>query len=139
MQESLGVRQGLLRFYDAFSAGDAAGFERTVSRSPDGMVVGTGPGEWLEGREAWLAGYGEQVAAVPGIRLEAGQPRAWEEGGVGWAADQPRFVFPDGAALPTRLTAVLLREDGEWRVVQAHFSVGVPDDVAVGLVAAGTD
>ena len=32
MQESGDVRQALLRFYEAFSAGDAAGFERVVSR-----------------------------------------------------------------------------------------------------------
>jgi ketosteroid isomerase-like protein len=135
MQESGDVRQALLRFYEAFSAGDAAGFERVVSREPDGMVIGTGPSEWLDGREAWLAGYREQITAVPGIRLEAGDLRAWEEGGVGWAADQPRFVLPDGAVLTTRLTAVLRQEDGEWRLVQAHFSVGVPDELAVDLSA----
>ncbi len=137
MQESAQVRDALLKFYKAFSAGDAAGFERTVSRAPDGMVIGTGPTEWLEGRDVWLAGYQEQIAAVPDIRLEAGEARAWEEGSIGWAADQPRFVFPDGTALPTRLTVVLRREDGEWRLVQAHFSVGVPDDVAVDLATRG--
>lgn len=134
MRESDGVREALQRFYGAFSAGDASAFERVVSRATDGMVIGTGPTEWLDGREAWLAGYREQIAAIPGIRLEAGAPRGWEEGSVGWAADRPRFVFPDGTVFPTRLTAVLRREEGEWRLVQAHFSLGVPDEVAFELL-----
>jgi hypothetical protein len=45
---------------------------------------------------------------------------------VGWGTDRPRFVFPDGSRLPTRLTAVLRHQDGDWKVVQLHFFVGVP-------------
>jgi SnoaL-like domain len=137
MQQSPGVREAMQRFYDRFSAGDVGGFERTVSREPDGFVIGTGPTEWLDGRDAWIAGYREQIQAVPGIRLEAGTVRGWEEGTIGWAADRPRFVLPDGTAIPTRMTAVLRREDGEWRLVNAHFSVGVPDDAMIDLAQAG--
>jgi hypothetical protein len=50
---------------------------------------------------------------------------------MGFALDTPAFVFPDGSTLPTRLTAVLRSEDGEWKIVHLHFSVGVPDEEAV--------
>jgi hypothetical protein len=56
---------------------------------------------------------------------------AGEEGTVGFAVDQPRFVMPDGSFLPTRLTGVLHEEAGEWKVVHLHFSVGVPDEQAI--------
>jgi hypothetical protein len=29
------------------------------------------------------------------------------------------------------MTGVLRREDGDWRVVHLHFSVGVPDEQAI--------
>jgi len=48
---------------------------------------------------------------------------------VGWAADRPSFVFGD-VRIPIRLLAVMLEEDGEYKIVNAHFSVGVPDEVA---------
>jgi hypothetical protein len=50
---------------------------------------------------------------------------------VGWGVDNPSFVLPDARYLPTRLTAVLHHEDGEWKIVHLHFSVGVPDEQAI--------
>ena len=57
---------------------------------------------------------------------------------MGWGVDEPHFVFPDGSRLPTRLTAVLREEGGDWKVVHLHFSVGVPDEQAMELTAAST-
>lgn len=72
---------------------------------------------------------------MAGTRLEGADPRAYEEGSLGWAVDEPRFVFPDGSRLPARLTGVLRREDGDWKVVHPHFSVGVPDEEAIDRTA----
>jgi hypothetical protein len=99
-----------------------------ISRQQESMVLGTDPGEWLGDRDTWVAGFAEQVRAMPGVRLEPGDPVCYEEGSVGWAADRARFVLPDGAVVPIRLTVVARREEGEWRLVQAHFSVGVPNE-----------
>jgi len=35
--------------------------------------------------------------------------------------------------MQTRVTAVLRREGEAWRIVHAHFSVGVPDEEVVEL------
>ena len=35
--------------------------------------------------------------------------------------------------MTTRLTAVLPNEDGRWKIVHAHFSIGVPDEEVVEL------
>ncbi len=67
-----------------------------------------------------------------GIRLEGGPaPSCWEEGTVGFAVDEPRFVMPDGSFLATRMTGVLHRENDIWKIVHLHFSVGVPDEEAL--------
>lgn len=68
-----------------------------------------------------------------GLRLEPKNPRAYQEGSLGWLADEPTFYFPDGSAMQTRLTGIVRREDHRWKVVHMHFSVGVPDEEVVEL------
>lgn len=134
MPESTEVRAAMVRFYDRFSAGDVGAFAQGIAEGEDVFVIGTDPGEWQDGRSTWIAGYHEQVTAVPGIRMETGGLRAYAEGTVGWAADRPAFVLPNGFRIPTRLTAVLRQEAGAWQLVNAHFSIGVPNDELVDLV-----
>lgn len=52
---------------------------------------------------------------------------------MGWLVDEPAFVFPDGSSFQTRLTAVMRQEDGRWKLVHMHVSVGVPDEEVVEL------
>ncbi len=129
MERSHAVAAGLRGLYDAFSAGDPAAFERGIARDPDAFVIGTQ--RWGAGRDHWLASFQELVDAGVRLRLAEDGIRAWAEGTVGWAVDRPAFVLPDGSRLPTRLSAVLRHEDGAWQVVHAHFSVAVPDEVAL--------
>jgi len=136
MQRSANVRDGLLRFYARFSAGDAGEFARGLAQAEGVSVIGTGPGEGHEDRDDWISTYGRMMRGeMAGTRLEGRDPRAYEEGSLGWAVDEPQFVFADGSRLPTRVTGVLRQEDGEWKVVHLHFSVGVPDEQAMQLTA----
>jgi hypothetical protein len=130
MEESEGVRAGILAFYERFSAGDADAFENGLSAEDGVSVIGTAPDEGHDDRDGWVNAYREGIAAA-GLKLEGGDPRGYEEGMLGWGVDRPRFVPPDGSTLPTRLTAVLRREDDQWKVVHLHFSVGVPDEEAI--------
>jgi hypothetical protein len=127
MQQSGDVREAMLRFCDRLSAGDVASFDELVSREA-ALIIGTAPGEWVDDRERMKFGF-----EAEGVRLEPDDPLGYEEGSMGWVVDQPTFVFPDGSAIQTRLTAVMRREDGRWKLVHAHFSVGVPDEEVVDL------
>jgi len=127
VHESPGARGALLRFYEAFSEatpGDMERFDRVFTREEDLLVVGTAYHEWVDGRE-----QGKQAWGMEGVALEAGSPVAWEEGDLAWAADRPAFVVGDMRA-PIRLTVVMLKEDGDWKIQHGHFSVGVPDEIA---------
>ena len=128
MEQSAGVREAMLLYYDRATAGDAGSFDRLVSRDQASMIIGTAPHEWHGDRDRWKAAF-----PPVGLRVEAGELQAWEEGSVGWLSDTPSFVLPDGTAIGTRVTAVMRREDGEWKLVQAHVSVGVPDELALEL------
>jgi ketosteroid isomerase-like protein len=134
MRRSAEVRDTLLRFYEAFSAPDLEGLARIIAREDEGiLVIGTDPGDWAEGRGRWLAAREALTHSMEGLRLEAGEePQGYEEGSMGWVADRPRAVLPEGT-ISTRLTGVVRQEGGEWRLVHVHLSVGVPDAEVVEL------
>ena len=137
MRRSTEVRDALLRFYEAFSAANLERFAQIIAQKENEgvLVIGTDPGDWLEGREQWIAAREALVAGMwEGLRLEAGeQPHGYEEGSMGWVADRPNIVMADGTAISARLTGVVRQEGGEWRFVHVHLSVGVPDEEVVEL------
>jgi len=127
MQESPGARDALLGFYEAFSGaapGDMELFDRVFTREDDLLIVGTAYHEWVAGRDS-----GKQAWGMEGVGIEPGDPVGWEQGSVAWAADRPSFIFGE-VRIPIRILAVMLKEQDEYRIVTAHFSVGVPDEVA---------
>ena len=128
MQPSDAVRDALLHFYDRLSASDVASFDAVVD--PDAaLIIGTAPAEWVTERDRMRFGF-----ETEGVRLDTGgEIVAYEEGSMGWAADEPTFSFPDGTAMKTRLTSVLRHQAGRWAVVHLHVSVAVPDEEVVDL------
>lgn len=128
MQPSDAVRDAMLRFYDCLSASDVASFDDIVA--PDAvLIIGTAPGEWVTERDRMRFGF-----ETEGLRLETGGGTvAYEEGSMGWVADEPTFHFPDGSVMKTRLTAVLRQDAGNWALVHMHVSVGVPDEEVLEL------
>jgi hypothetical protein len=122
MEASPEIRDALLTFYDRRSSGDPDDFNRVIS-SENKVHIGTGPGEWLEDLDRLRRGW----SGFPLTLQPCPAPQAWAEGNMGWAADEPIMTFGD-VRIATRLLAVFRREEGDWRIVAAHFSVGVPDE-----------
>ena len=59
-----------------------------------------------------------------GLRIEAGEgaTHGYEEGSLGWVADRPRAVLPDGYAISTRLSGVVRRSyRGPCPHLSTHF------------------
>lgn len=127
MRESNAVRDAWLRFCDGVTNGRVHDFDDIVS-SEANLVIGTAPGEMVTEREKMRFGF-----ETEGVSLQPREAHGYEEGTLGWVVDQPRFGFPDGSAFDCRVTAILRKEADVWRLVHAHFSVGVPDDEVVAL------
>lgn len=128
MPTSEDVKQAMLEFYRRFSAGDVAAFAERVTDQVDALVIGTDPSQWAEGRDRWVAGYAAVMEQMPGLQLRAGDRlTAFQDGPIGWAADQALIVLPDGSEIPLRITAVFRSEEAIWKIVSAHLSLGVPD------------
>jgi ketosteroid isomerase-like protein len=133
MQQSSGVKEAILRCYEVFSTGDLEDSVGLLTQEEGAVVIGTDPQEWANSRAEFVAFLEAQMTEGETVRLEAGEePRCFEEGTVGWVADRPTFVLGDGSTVPSRMTAVMHQEDGEWKLVHAHWSVGVPNREAFG-------
>lgn len=132
MKESKEVGDALLSFVQAMSKGDAASLERVISKQEGLLLIGTDPNEW------WSSGHADAVRVFKAQLSEMGpftfkttDPKGYAEGSVGWAAD--RFnVTLGGNELPIRISAVFHQEDGGWKVVQWHGSVGVSNEEELG-------
>ena len=124
MKESAEVRDALFEFYDRLSAGDVARFDDLVSSDEATLIIGTAPGEFVRERDRLRFGF-----EAEGMRLEGGKEAVgYEEGALGWVVDEPVMHYPDGTSVATRLTALLHKEDGRWKLLHGHYSVGVPDE-----------
>ena len=98
--------------------------------SRDACVVGIGsdPTEWSEGYDDLMRLWRDSTPdGELGVSVGLEDVKAFREGTVGWAAGHGYFEL-EGKRVPVRMTAVLHEEDGEWKAVQTHASIGVPND-----------
>jgi ketosteroid isomerase-like protein len=117
------IRAVLDRAIDAMNAGDADGLRACVSERTDGVVIGTDPGEW---------GSSQQMAddvgdADGGVTAHNDHMDVHMLGDVAWVEGRAHFTNPAGSECPARVTSVLVREQGDWKIVQTHASIGVPN------------
>ena len=127
------------QLYQAVSSAQLAFFEERVSRADGIVFTGTEAEEWWEDRRSLLDAMRAQMSAAgPGtMTLRPGDAlRAYRDGEVAWVADRPTIEL-GGVVVACRHTSVFIREAGEWRIVQHHFSIGVPNEVAFGSGAGG--
>jgi ketosteroid isomerase-like protein len=119
------VRKVLDEMIEAQNAGDAGRLRSMLSERPDAVHIGTDAEEW------WTSGQVvDAVAAASGgddIRAVADDIDVHIHGDIAWAEGRGRFTRADGAERPVRMTGVLVREDNQWKVVQSHASIGVPN------------
>jgi hypothetical protein len=67
------------------------------------------------------------------MQIVAGQLQAYREGSVGWSVDRDAlFRLPDGTEVPFRNTYVFVQEDGEWKLIHGHTSIGVSNEEVLG-------
>jgi hypothetical protein len=131
MQPSNELRGLMIRYWEAFAGGDVPFVEAHPSIDSGLLGIGTD-----------VAGVVRGCRSTPRVRpaAQGGRRRrdhSWPHprlrGGVRRVDRRPaHLTFPGGAAFTARFTAIAHREDGDWKLVQAHTSVGVPNDQLVG-------
>ena len=129
MERSEELRDFVLLYCQAVASGDLGFVERHMSRQDGLLVIGADSDDWRVSYADAMRGYGAQVPeGSRGIPLVLGDPQAYREGSVGWAADRVKIRLPDATEIPCRLTMVWHQENGCWKIVQSHLSIGVGND-----------
>jgi ketosteroid isomerase-like protein len=125
MQASREVREIIAGWFEAVANGDPSWLARHLSSRV--RLVGTDPEEWLSGADA-LNLLTEEAKALGGqVKIDPGMPEAFAEGSVAWGVTQATITLPGGKQIHPRWAAVFHQEDGQWKAVQIHASVGVPN------------
>jgi uncharacterized protein (TIGR02246 family) len=109
----------------AQNAGDAEWLRSMLSQRPDAVHIGTDAEEWWTSKQV-----ADAVAATAGgddIQAVADDIDIHVQGDVAWAEGRGRFTNASGGERPLRMTGVLVREDGQWKIAQSHASIGVPN------------
>jgi ketosteroid isomerase-like protein len=122
------IEQVLRDTLDDMSRSDVAAIERRTSRDPCVLGIGSDPSEWSEGYDDLMRLWRESTPdGELGVSAGLEDVKAFREGSVGWAAGRGYFEM-NGRRVSVRITAVLHQEHGEWKTVQTHASIGVPNE-----------
>jgi hypothetical protein len=133
MEPSAGLRDLTARFYQALSTGDVSFLGQIVSQQPGVLNVGSDPQEWWSGYDTFMQAASVQIQEMGGsVQVSSSNPQAYREGSVGWMAHQAIFALADGTTFPVRFTAVFHQENGAWKLVQSHLSVGLRNEDVMG-------
>lgn len=126
-ERSSEIETFLLKTVEAFNRGDVGFFERTTSRDVGTLDIATDPNEWVEGYEAIIQVERDMMREGSWqVDVRPEEVTAFREGTVGWGAGRG-YVEIQGKRVTLRMTVVVHQEDGEWKAVQSHASIGVPN------------
>jgi ketosteroid isomerase-like protein len=136
MERSSEIEQLVRDWFAAASRGDSSAVDQHVTADPAVRVVGSDPGEWIQGGEK-VAEFlrGEVEGAAGEVTFTPSEIEGYRHGDVGWAATKLTISLSDGRRVQPRWTAVVV-DQGGWKFVQTHASIAVPND-QVGWTYAG--
>src|SRR3954470_13877776 len=103
MERSQGLSDAVVEFYTAMSKGDMGLLNELVSSEAPVVMIGSDPAEWWDTRDRVMAVMRAQLTEMGGPTVEPGEPVAYEQGDVGWAADRPVIRIGDDVSVEARL------------------------------------
>jgi SnoaL-like domain len=132
MEPSQEIRDAVIRLYESMATADQAAIERAFPRHEGVLAIGSDPEEWWSGHEAITRAFQGQLEATGTRRIIPGDLSTYAEGTVGWASDRRVMRRANGNELTIRETFVFHKEADEWKIVQMHASLAMPNDQAFG-------
>jgi adenylate cyclase len=120
------------RLWRAFVEGSEAAFRNLLSNDAGFRII-------LSADENWYAGpdlapmFAERGRLMDVERLEFERLEAYEKDDVGWVAAEVTVTMRSGRSATFRTTTALIVEDGMWKAIQIHTSVGVPQADVFGV------
>jgi len=116
--------------YSAFEVLDAQKLDENFSHNDSLTAYGTDEDEYFYGWEKYKSVHEVQFRAVKNFRFTSTDMRLFEQGDTAWFSDRVHWQIETktGEKVDTkvRITGVLVKEQGKWRIVQWHVSQGLP-------------
>ncbi|MGR8979457.1 MAG: nuclear transport factor 2 family protein [Gammaproteobacteria bacterium] len=125
----------VMQFHAASTNGDLAFMESITSQSDEALLLGSAPEEFVTGHDAivaWWEGlfdFLDSIGYVNGglpvqnpVHLQVGHTDT-----AAWAVDHAEWNFT-GGVVPFRISLVFKKEQGQWKIIQQHFSIAVPNE-----------
>jgi hypothetical protein len=137
MQPSSELSGIIAAWFESVSKADPSWLDRHISRKVGVRLVGTDPNELLAGEQVAKFLKEEVQAMGNTVQVSVGEVEAYQEGSVGWGLARPTLTLPDGKQVFPRWSAVFHQEDGEWKLVQLHASVGISNEELLGMQISG--
>lgn len=127
MQRSTELESLVREMIDAMRMRDLEAVERMLSRSEGSVMIGSDASEYTRDIDEMFRMMRESMPAESGYTVSLGEIDGYVEGEVGWFDGTIRFER-DGQSVEARTTGVGHKENDQWRFVQVHVSVGVPNE-----------
>jgi class 3 adenylate cyclase/ketosteroid isomerase-like protein len=127
MEPSVELRDICLGMLHDWASGNPDAQLDRLSTHPNTLLIATDPDEWWRGGDYIRTIHSAQTTNIGDVQWQVHEVEAWEEGDIGWAACRADMTLANGKVLPHRSTVVFRRENGSWKIVQSHVSLGVPN------------
>ena len=118
-------------YFDALVVGDIDRLARMMSTVESYVKIGTDADEVIEGGENALDYYRHHVASAEDFSITQKKLDVQERDCVAWFYTRQHWCLKwcgIHEELSMRMTGVLEKENGRWKFVQIHASVGLPVD-----------
>ncbi len=123
------IETAVRTIYDAFQELNAGKLDENFTHTDEHTAFGTDEDEFFYGWEEYKSVHETQFRAVKSFRFTSTDMRAFEYGDTGWFSDRAHWEIETKAGekvdTTVRITGVLLRQQGKWRIIQWHVSQGV--------------
>jgi ketosteroid isomerase-like protein len=127
VKQSPEIESLIREWYRRIAAGEmVAAAEDYLSVEQGFVAIGTDASEWMDDRENLIGAYRETARLGP-PEINVQRIETFSEGTIAWAVDVVEFKRPNGIENEMRHTFVLHQENGQWKVVHAHYSFGLPE------------
>lgn len=136
-QRSPELEAVMRRLWKVFASGSVEALSNMISSSPDVRFILSADDDWFTGSVmVQMAAGRSNLMDIE--RIEFDRLEAFEIDEVGWVAGNITVFYRSGHSNTFRSTATFVVEQGVWKMVQVHTSVGVPEEEVFGSeLAAG--
>lgn len=116
-------------FCQALSKNDFELVEKLLSKQDRVLIIGSDPNDWYEGHQKIISVLKEEREQIGEPDFEISNLNAYHDGSVGWASSLVTMKTPRGSEIPFRWTWVFQIEEEDWKVIQWHASIAVPNAI----------